>query len=87
MFAGGEAREAPAPTYRARENVFPLQSRYGFSSGAIARAAGGRIDVRRVVDDDVEVDLHPEAVGAVDERAEVRVGAEVRVDGVKSRPQ
>ena len=36
--------------------------------------------VGRVVGDDVEVDLHPPAVGGVDERAQVLVRAEVRVD-------
>ena len=44
------------------------------------RAAGGDDHVGRVIDDDVEVDLHPRRVGALDERGEVRVRAEMRVD-------
>ena len=40
----------------------------------------GRDHVGGVIDDDVEVDLEPEVVGAVDEGGEVGVGPEVRVD-------
>ena len=50
--------------------------------GLVARRRTLRVrdDVRRVVGDDVEVDLHPARVGGVDERAQVVVGPEMRVD-------
>ena len=45
-----------------------------------ARALLVADDVGGVVRDDVEVDLHPAGVGGVDERPQVRVRAQVRVD-------
>ncbi len=53
---------------------------------AVARPAREQDDVRGVVDDDVEVDLQPEAVRALDERREVRVRPEVRIDSREVEP-
>ena len=75
-----QAREGAAAGVAGRVEDAPVAVAVRDRPGP-GRAALREDHVRGVVDDDVEVDLQPEPVRAVDERGEVGLGAEVRVDG------
>ncbi len=81
--AGADLGEVPSPV-RVVGVVEGLAVLRQIREGALGEVVVGLLlvvdDVRRVVGDDVEVDLHALGVGLVDEGLEVLVGAEVRVD-------
>ena len=87
LVAGGEARKPLASRIALRRVRLALAVAVRrLLRRAVARPTGEQDDVRRMVDDDVEVDLQPEAVRAVDEGREVGIRPEVRVDPREVEP-
>jgi hypothetical protein len=74
-----QARERAAG--RVARRIEPAPAAVAVRSVRVACTARREDHVARVVDDDVEVHLHSQPVRALDERAELLVGAEVRIDG------
>ena len=81
LVAARKAREAPAAGIALRRVRLPLAVAVGHLVGAAEARAAGRVDdVGGVIDDDVEIHLHPQAVRTVDENREAWRRPEMRVD-------